>query len=264
MSGEAGPRRQWAESFGAEAQRYDRARPRYPQAMVERIVAASPGPEVLDVGCGTGIATRQFQAAGASVVGVDVDARMVELARGSGLDVEVASFEAWDPAGRAFDAIVSAQAWHWVDADAGARKAATVLRPDGRLAVFWNVGQPPAELAAAFAAVYRQVMAGSPVARMWSKPAMDGNAVVAAAASAGIRHAGRFGEPEQWRFEWQWQYARGDWLDQLLTYGPYSRIPPAQLRALLEGIGGAIDAVGGSFTMDYTTVVVTAARTSDA
>jgi len=72
--------REIAESFGTDAERYDRARPRYPQAMVDRIVATSPGPDVLDVGCGTGIAARQFQAAGCTVLGVDVDARMAEVA----------------------------------------------------------------------------------------------------------------------------------------------------------------------------------------
>ncbi|MFC8820298.1 SAM-dependent methyltransferase, partial [Streptomyces rochei] len=50
--------RRMAESFGADAQRYDRARPGYPDALVARIVAGSPGSEVLDVGCGTGIAAR--------------------------------------------------------------------------------------------------------------------------------------------------------------------------------------------------------------
>src|SRR5918997_811968 len=42
-----------AESFGTDAERYDRTRPHYPGAMVERIVAASPGPDFLDVGIGT-------------------------------------------------------------------------------------------------------------------------------------------------------------------------------------------------------------------
>src|SRR5919108_4009382 len=99
--------RQVAESFGSDPDRYDRARPRYPDALVERIVAASPGPDVLDVGCGTGISARQFQAAGCTVLGVDVDARMAEFARRSGLEVEVATFEAWHPADRAFDAVIA-------------------------------------------------------------------------------------------------------------------------------------------------------------
>jgi SAM-dependent methyltransferase len=64
-----------AESFGSDPERYDRTRPRYPDAMVDRMVAASPGPDALDVGCGTGIAARQLQAAGCRVLGVDPDAR---------------------------------------------------------------------------------------------------------------------------------------------------------------------------------------------
>jgi SAM-dependent methyltransferase len=65
-----------AATDGADPERYDRTRPPYPDALVERIVAASPGPEVLDVGCGTGIEARQFQTAGCAVLGVEPDGRM--------------------------------------------------------------------------------------------------------------------------------------------------------------------------------------------
>src|SRR5579859_7536085 len=92
--------RQIAESFGIDPERYDRARPSYPAALVARIVAESPGPGVLDVGCGTGIAARQFQAAGCTVLGIEPDARMAEFARARGLPAEVATFEAWDPGDR--------------------------------------------------------------------------------------------------------------------------------------------------------------------
>ena len=70
-----------------DADRYDRTRPRYPDAMVDRIVAAGPGHDVLDVGTGTGIAARQFQAAGCTVLGVEPDARMAGMARRFGLEV---------------------------------------------------------------------------------------------------------------------------------------------------------------------------------
>jgi Methyltransferase domain len=105
--------RQMAEPFGVDAERYDRGRPRYPDALVQRIVAASPGREVLDVGCGTGIAARQFQALGCTVLGVDPDPRMAEFARQSGVEIELATFETWDPAGRLFDAVVAGQAYHY-------------------------------------------------------------------------------------------------------------------------------------------------------
>ena len=96
-----------AESFGVDAERYNRVRPRYPGALVQRIIAASPGLDVLDVGCGPGVAARQFQAAGCTVLGVEPDPRMAEFARRTGVEAEVATFEAWDPAGRAFDAVVA-------------------------------------------------------------------------------------------------------------------------------------------------------------
>src|SRR5208283_5405168 len=154
--------RQIAESFGSDAERYDRARPRYPNALVQRIVAASPGPDLLDVGCGTGIEARQFQAAGCNVLGVEPDARMADFARRSGIEVEVATFEAWDPAGREFDAVVAGTAWHWVDPVAGAAKAAQVLRPAGLLAAFWHVFQLPPGVWEALAAVFQRVAPDSP------------------------------------------------------------------------------------------------------
>src|ERR1700748_2323319 len=94
--------RQIAESFGVDASRYDRTRPPYPAALIDRIVADGPGPDVVDVGCGTGIVARQLQAAGCRVLGVEPDARMAEFARHSGVDVEIATFETWEPAGRRF------------------------------------------------------------------------------------------------------------------------------------------------------------------
>jgi SAM-dependent methyltransferase len=252
--------REVAESFGADANRYDRARPSYPAALVDRILATSPGVDVLDVGCGTGIAARLFQAAGCQVLGVDPDERMADLARRRGLGVEVAKFEDWDPAGRTFDVVVAGQAWHWVDPVAGAAQAARVLRPGGRLAVFWNSSRPPASLAEAFAAVYRRVLAEAPLFRMPS-PGADAYGALSEKAADGMRQAAAFGNAQQWRFEWDRFYTRDEYLDVVPTSGFINQLRPATLRELTAGIGAAIDAAGGGFTMDYTTVTVTAART---
>jgi SAM-dependent methyltransferase len=255
-----------AESFGVDAARYDRARPGYPDAMVARIVAASPGCDVLDVGCGTGIEARQFQAAGCTVLGVEPDVRMADFARASGVEVEVAAFEAWDPAGRTFDAVIAGTAWHWVDPVAGAAKAAQVLRPNGRLAAFWHVFEPPPEMADAFAAAFRRVVPDSPFnARPVSgdqpkRSALDGYQALFAKAIDGIREVGGFGDPEQWRFDWERSYTRDEWLDQLPTSGILTQLPADKLAEVLTDIGAAVDALGGSFTMTYTTMVVTAAR----
>jgi SAM-dependent methyltransferase len=244
-----------AESFGAVAERYDRVRPSYPQEMVTRIVAAAPGRSVLDVGCGTGIAARQFQAAGCDVLGVEIDEKMAEVARRHGIAVEVSPFETWRAGGRVFDAVVAGQTWHWVDPVAGAVKAAEVLCPGGRLAVFWNVGAPPAHLGTAFADIYRRLVPGFPV------PAKQaGYSAFVDAVAGGLRPTGLFTEPEEWTFAWKQPYTRDEWLDHVPTVGGHSRFPEEQMTELLSALGAAIDAEGGAFTMDYTTVVVTAER----
>ncbi|MFC7304386.1 class I SAM-dependent methyltransferase [Streptomyces monticola] len=250
-----------AESFGSDAERYDRVRPRYPDAMVDRIIAGSPGPEVLSVGCGTGIDARQFQAAGCTVLGVEPDARMAAAAQRGGVAAEVATFEAWDPAGRSFDAVVAGQAWHWVDPVAGAAKAARVLRPGGRLAAFWNAFQLPPDLAEAFVAACQQAWPDAPFDVSAVDPqGVDGYQALFAKAADGIREAGGFGAVEQWRFDWEWPYTREAWLDQLPTFGVFTRLPADRLEEIQNGIGAAIDARGGSFTMRYATVAVTAVR----
>lgn len=250
--------RQAAEAFGSDPERYDRARPRYPDVLIERIVAAAPGGLVLDVGSATGIVARQFQAAGCRVLGVDPDERLADFARSTGVDVEVSTFEAWEPAGRTFDVVVSGESWHWVDPVAGAAKAAAALRPRGVLSVFWNTGQPEAGLDEAFAEVYRRVLPESLVARLSRTSLEEAHAATCARASDGIRMTDAFDEPEQWRFEWTQAYTREAWLDALQTSGGV--IPDGQLAALLEGVGDAIDARGGSFTMNYLTLAVTATR----
>ena len=273
--------RQVAESFGDDPTRYDRARPSYPAALIERILAATPGrsahaspavrgvpttptaattPTILDVGIGTGIVARLFRAAGCTVVGVEADERMAEFARLDGTEVEVSTIEAWDPAGRTFDAMVAGQAWHWVDPVAGAAKAAEALRPGGVFAAFWNVHQPEPEAASAFAEVYRRHAPELPSLR----PGID--AVQAYLGfcdkvAEGLRGAdGAFGEPEIWQFEWDRTYARDEWLDVVPTHGGHSLISQEQRTALFAALGAVIDGLGGSFAVHYTTVAVAATR----
>ncbi|MDT8913274.1 class I SAM-dependent methyltransferase [Amycolatopsis sp. PS_44_ISF1] len=255
--------RRTAESFGVDPARYDRARPRYPDELVRRIAGGGTGGTafaVLDVGCGTGIGSRQFQAAGCAVLGVDPDARMAEFARGTGVEVEVATFEDWDPAGRVFDAVVAGQSWHWVEPVAGAAKAARLLRPGGRLAAFGHVFAAPPEVAAALAEVYRRLVPDSPMNAASSRTPLELYQEMFARAAEGFRDAGGFAEPEQWRFDWEAPCTRDEWLDHLPTTGGLTRLPPDQVAEVLHHVGAAIDALGGSFTRHYTTLAATAVR----
>jgi SAM-dependent methyltransferase len=253
-------RREVAEGFGAEADRYDRARPHYPPALADAVLTGLPGRRVLDVGIGTGISALPFDEAKAEILGVEVDPRMAEVARSRGFVVEVSRFEDWDPAGRLFNAVIAGQTWHWIEPEAGAAKAASVLSPGGRLALFWNIGDPSPEIAAAFADVYRSVETGLPFTP-WAAPSLDGYEAIIVKATNGIRAAEAFTEPHRLRLDRQsTTVTREAWLDQVPTMGGHNRMPQVRLAELLDGLGRVIDENGGSFTMNSATIVVTADR----
>jgi SAM-dependent methyltransferase len=255
--------RRMAESFGVDPERYDRTRAAYPEAMIERIVAAGPGPDFLNVGCGTGIEARQFRAAGRTVLGVEPDPRMADFARSTGVEVEVATFEVWKPAGRTFDAIVSGTAWHWVDPVAGAAKAARVLRQGGVLAPFGHVYQLPPTVADALAVAYRRVAPDSPVGFDGRSGAsiLDAYQGLYTRAADGIRETGAFDEPVLWRYDWERTYSRDELLDLVPTSGGLTSLPPDHVAEVLAALGAAVDELGGMVTLPYATWGLTATRT---
>jgi SAM-dependent methyltransferase len=246
-----------SEGFGADAHRYHRARPDYPSALVQRVIAASPGKDVLDVGIGTSIAAALFRQAGCTVLGVEPDERMAALAREAGLAVEVARFEEWNPAARTFSAVIAAQAWHWVDMAAGAAKAAEALAPGGLLAIFWNSFLPPSEVNEAISEVYRKALPDIPMLAS-GMPGPDGYRRLCDQAAEGMTATGSFGEPEHWRFDWERSYTTAEWLDVVPTFGGWSRTPAGKQQEILAGMAAAVDAFGGAFTMGYATVAVAA------
>jgi SAM-dependent methyltransferase len=249
-----------AEAFGTVADQYDRARPDYPEALVDslledRVRSASPSPQVLDVGCGTGIAARQFVARGCLVLGVEPDERMAAVARRHGLAVDTGRFEEWDATDRRFDLLVSGQAWHWVDPVRGALKAGMVLRPGGRVGLFWNVGHLPPDVDRALSEPYQRV-----VPELHERSVMFGRTGRDRldAAASGLRQVGVFTDPEVRKFSTSRRMTRDQWLDLVPTHSDHRLLPEDQLARLLEGIGSALDRLGGSFMMTYDTWLVTA------
>lgn len=252
-----------AEGFGTDAERYDRARPSYPAELIDWILESAPGRDVLDVGAGTGIVARLFQARDCHVLGVEPDPRMADAARRRGLDVEVSRIEDWDPAGRGFDVTVAGQAWHWVEPAAGAVTLARALRPGGRAVMFWNVYEPEEKMRGAFADAWARADTGAPF-NPWTAPAgtmVEGYLKMCDKAAGGMAQTGEFGPPEKWQRAWTPRpYTLDEWLDAVPTMGGMNRVPAERLRRLLDGLGEAIDAAGGSLTMNYTTVAVAATR----
>jgi SAM-dependent methyltransferase len=242
-----------AESFGEQAERYDRARPGYPPELVDALVAGGPR-DVLDVGCGTGIVARALRARGCRVLGVEPDARMAAVARGHGVVVEEAAFEHWDDAGRRFDLVACGQAWHWVDPVRGAQRAAGVLRDGGLVGLFWNLGRPAGEAGAALAATYARLEPGLERHAVLLGHHDDRLEVTAAALGA----TARFDAPRIERWPWERTYATAEWLDQLVTHSDHAALPPERLERLLRAVAAALDRLGGGLTVRYDAALVSA------
>jgi SAM-dependent methyltransferase len=140
-------RRDLGRVFNEVPELYDRVRPTYPDQLFADLVAVTGMNErssVLEVGCGTGQATRSLAALGCSVTAVEPGAGMAELARERlvtfpNVEVETSSFEEWDERGRQFGVLVAASSWHWVDPSVGWRRAHDVLDPGGWMALLGNV-----------------------------------------------------------------------------------------------------------------------------
>lgn len=132
--------REHAESFGAAAEAYARSRPDYPVASIDWLLEGIDG-TVVDLGAGTGLLTRGLVGRAATVIAVEPSDNMraqlsaslptVDAVRGTGEAMPLPSASA--------DAVVSAQAWHWVDVPRASAEVARVLRPGGRLGLIWNL-----------------------------------------------------------------------------------------------------------------------------
>ena len=128
--------------FDTVARLYDSSRRGYPKEIVELVVTTAnvgAGAPVLEIGCGTGQLTQQLAPYGFELFAIDIGPSMVEEARRRvsprSVTFEAVPFEEFDAAGRSFDLIVSATAFHWVDPDIGYTKAARLLRSGGWLAL---------------------------------------------------------------------------------------------------------------------------------
>ena len=236
-----------AESFGSYADAYDRHRPPFPNGLVDDLVALAPK-RVLDAGCGTGLVARALSARGLSVLGVELDARMAEIARRHGIDVEVARFEEWDDAGRRFDLVTFGDAWHWIDPAKGTAKVASILEPGGVLVRFFKGYVLPPETFAKLEAIYRLLAPSLSVYGRWP----EGIEWVDPVASSQDLVMLPMKE-----YAWDEVFSASQWTGFVSTASDHRRLPPPVLTRLLDAVG---EAMGPAVSVRARTVALFAQR----
>jgi SAM-dependent methyltransferase len=235
-----------ADSFGAAARLYDARRPHYPNQLIDDLLSRGAR-RVLDVGAGTGIASRQLLDKGADVLAVEPDPRMAEIANDKSIPIEIGTFENWEPADRNFDLIVFGQSFHWVNPAIALPKVHSLLATGGQLALMWNRLFPADPAQADFAEIYRDYMdPGSPL--------IDGSTIGIVEACGSIDRliasitASGF-TVEKHTYPRNDHYSARHWLDLVFTYSNHLILAAdkaAELRVrLAERIGSRGVTVGG-------------------
>lgn len=251
-----------SQSFDGVATLYDAYRPSYPAELIDDIVTLSgiqPDGEILEVGSGTGKATRLFAARGYSIHCIEPGQNLIDVAQASlesypQISFESARFEEWETSQSTFDLLISAQAFHWVPQEVRFVKAASVLKPGGHLALFWNM-YPGMEGAIRhdLDAIYREHVPELSSGGDYLEEMIEERA-------AWLRVERRFENVVVQSYPWVERYTTEAYLGLLNTYSDHLRLSETRRLALFEAVAELIDRHGGQIERPYLAMLYFARR----
>ena len=249
-------------AFDQIANVYRTARPGYPEALVEDVVSYADlkqNDKILEVGCGTGQATKSFAQRSFLITAIDPGPEMIRGARESlagfsNVEFLQTTFEGLSSKQGEFRLVIAAQSWHWVSPEMRFAKAAQALSPEGSLAVFGHVPVGlPASLLTPFKKIYlRQTGKWGPPPEAWYLP----NGPF----KGWFEDSGLFGPVDHRKYSWKWRHTTSSYTNFLRTRSEHQMMEPVKLGETLREIANVIDIMGGEFTMDYETHLYIARR----
>ena len=252
-------------SFDAVAADYDAARPTYPAELIGDVVmlAELPSPaRILEIGCSTGQATLPFAQRGDRLDCLDIGASLLAIARSKfaafpNLTFHHAAFEDWRGEPGAYDLVMSATAFHWIDPEVGYPKAAALLKDTGSLAIFSNVHRAfEPEFAADLYEIDRRIVPEWPDPREGA----DADAEVAEAVAA-IDATGLFAPAIAKTYLWSQVYTSAAYLRLVNTYSNYQGLDLDTRARLYEALADLIDRRhAGSILKEYISVLIVARK----
>jgi len=255
-------------AFGRVAEIYDRARPSYPPESVEAVIAFGnlrPPAPILEVGAGTGKATVLFARRGHPILALEPSAAMAAVARVNcaafpAVEVVETEFEGWTPA-TPYAAVISAAAWHWIDADVRYRRAHAALAPGGTLAALWTFPDwDRCDLRDPLRDAYRT--AAPDLTTEFPMHPASRPTRLAGDWHAEVDAAGRFADATVQTFPWSLRYSAAAYTELLQTHQDHILLAEEPRAALLGAVTAVIDAAaaGGTLTLPVITHVCLARR----
>jgi SAM-dependent methyltransferase len=251
--------------FGTDPAAYDLARPGHAERVYEVLTercGLGPGSRVLEVGPGTGQATRRLLERGASVVAIEPDPSLAaHVERALGVEVLLVTLEDATLAEGAYDLAVAASCFHWVDEAVGLAKLYAALRPGGWIALWWTLfgdGEAPD----AFIKATTPLLEGlhrSPTAGEEGQPpfARDSERRLRALSSAGFEELSY--ETARWDAHWDTAGIRALYG----TFSPIARLDVEQRTEILDGVARIADEqFGGQVGRTLLTALYTARKPS--
>lgn len=229
------PRR--ALSFGAIAEAYERFRPGYPVELFDMVTAyaAQPVTTALEIGAGTGKATRLFAERGIAVMATEPDGAMLaELRRHVPANVSTAqaAFEDLRP-GKRYGLVYAAAALHWTNPEGRWPRMASLIKPGGVFASFGG----PIELTDP--AVQQAVSAArSPFLASDGVPSPDGTPPEAEMQWPGteLQRSKWFTDVQQLVIERRLTLTADDYIGHLSTVSAYLVLPDAERKQVFSQI----------------------------
>ncbi len=237
--------------FGVDAVAYDAARPGYPTAAIDRILSLTDVASAVEVGAGTGKATIGFAQRGVALICLEPSPQMAAILRGKGLtgvEVVVSSFEDFLSPEPVVDLVFAAQAWHWVERDTGYRRARSILRPGGVLALMWNI---PQDRYAQFRDVYERHAPEILAEQDERIRRRDSQGWLSEMAGAG------FEDVELFSHRWSTALTAPELCELRATYSDHMMLPERRRRLLLDDLASRVEESGASVVVDYVTHVFT-------
>ena len=222
-------------TFNTAPTLYEDVRPGYPEELIQDVIDISGlnnHSRILEVGCGTGKATRPFAERGYELVCLDIGADLIAVAKERlegfpNVSFREQAFEEWE-SGEKFDLIISATAFHWVDPKVRYLKASEVIKSKGFLAVFSNQHVRKDE---GFFAESQSLYDKYYAPLTTSRPTHATN-------FPGVE---AFQDPIKRVYPWTQTYSSEQYIKLLGTYSGHITLPQKNKRLLFEGIVNLIE-----------------------